>query len=189
VVTLSEGRDAEALRELFTKSKRSDIEKRYTHFYSDLYPGIKMSAPVVFEDDESQNKVQTTESYAIAGAWTLADKTGKYRCEFYPATIAGFLGKPVDTDRRSPLGLDFPRYQFLHTEVTLPAPWAADAGKESISDPAFNFRKAYQCAGNKLVIEYEYQSLADAVAPERMSEYLERLNKSSQSLGYALTWR
>ena len=51
VVTIAEGRDADNLRELFATTKRSDIEKNYTHFYSDLYPGIKMSSPIVIEDD------------------------------------------------------------------------------------------------------------------------------------------
>lgn len=188
VVTLAEGREAEALRELFATSKRSDIEKRYTHFYSDLYPGIHLSAPIAFEDDEAQNRVQTTESYSIDGAWS-GDKTGKYRCDFYAVTIAGLLRKPVYTDRRSPLGIDYPQYQLLHTEVTLPAAWPADAGQNAVSDAAFNFRKAFRLVGNKLVIEYDYQSLADWVAPDRVAEYLQHLNECSQLLGYELTWR
>jgi hypothetical protein len=189
VVTVSEGRDAEILRRLFAETKRGDIEKHYTHFYSDLYPGIHMAAPIVFEDDEQQNKVQTTESYSINGAWAVADKTGKYRCEFYPATIADRLRTPVHTDRRSPLGVEFPEHQFLHTEVTLPSAWPADAGKESISDPAFVFEKAYRCVGNKLLMEYQYQASADSVPPDRVTEYLQRVNQSSQLLGYSLTWR
>jgi hypothetical protein len=189
VVTVAEGRDADDLRELFAATKRSDIEKEYTHFYSDLYPGIKMSSPIALEDDAQRNKVQITEFYSIDKVWTQPSKEGTYRCEFYPSTIAALLKKPVDQERKLPLGINFPQHQILHTEVTLPEAWPFDADRKTIFDPAFTFRKDYQCAGNKLVIEYEYQSLADSVSPERVGQYLQRLNQSSQSLGYTLTWQ
>jgi hypothetical protein len=189
VVTIAEGRDADNLRELFATTKRGDIEKNYTHFYSNLYPGIKISSPIAIEDDEQQNRVQTTEFYSIDKVWTWSDKDRTYRCEFYPSTIAALLRKPVDTDRKLPLGINFPQHQILRMEATLPEAWAFDADKKTIFDPAFTFRKDYQCADTKLVMEYEYQSLADSVSSERVSQYLQQLDQSSQSLGYTLTWR
>ncbi len=189
VITLAEGRDADSLREFFAATKRSDIEKNYTDYYSRLYPGTKRSSPIALEDDEQQNRVQTTEFYSMDKVWTRPGKDGKYRCDFYPSAIAALLKKPVDKDRLLPLGINFPQHQILRTEVTLPEAWPADADKKAVFDPAFTFRRDCRCARNKLVMEYEYQSLADSVAPERVSQYLERLNQSSQSLGYALTWR
>lgn len=189
VVTVAEGRDADRLRELFATTKRSDIEKNYTHFYSELYPGIKMSSPILFADDQPQDRVQTTEFYSIDKVWTGPDQDGKYRCEFYPSTIAALLKKPVDTDRKLPLGTGFPQHQILRTEATLPAAWPFDADSKTISDPAFTFRKNMRCSGNLLVVEYEYQSLADSVPPDRVEQYLPRLNQSSQSLGCSLTWQ
>jgi hypothetical protein len=189
VVTIAEGRDADNLRERFATTKRSDIEKHYTHFYSELYPGIKMSSPIAIEDDEQQNRVQTTEFYSIAKAWIQPGKDGKYRCGFYPSIIAALLRKPVDTVRKLPLGIYSPEHQILRTEVTLPGAWPIDADKKAIFDPAFTFRKDYHCTRNKLVMEYEYQSLADSVPPEQVSQYIQRLDQSSQSLGYSLTWR
>lgn len=189
VVTIAEGRDADHLREVFATTKRSDIEKSYTHYYSDLYPGIKLSAPVAIVDDTQQDRVQTTETYTIEKAWTLSEKDGSYNCEFYPATIAAFLKKPVATDRKLPLGVPFPQHQILRTEVTLPSPWPFETSGKNISDPAFSFRKSYQCAGNKLVMEYEYQSLADSVSPEQAGQYLQHLDQCSQSVGNTLIWR
>ena len=189
VVTIAEGRDADSLRELFAGSKRSDIEKSYTHFYSGLYPGIKRASPITLEDDEQRDRVQTTEFYSIDKLWTQSDNDGKYRCEFYPSTIAALLKRPVDTDRKLPLGIHFPQHQILRTEATLPANWTADTDSKAIFDPAFTFRKDYRCTGNKLVMEYEYHSLADSVSPDQVSQYLQRLDQSSQSLGYTLIWR
>ncbi len=189
VVTIADGRDADGLREFLAATKRSDIEKSYTHFYADLYPGIKMSSPIAIDDDELQNRIQTTEFYTIDKAWTPPDKDGKYRFDFYATSIAGLLKKPVDTDRKLPLGINFPEHQILRTEVTLPETWTPDTVKKTIYDPAFTFRKDCRCAGNKLVLEYEYQSLADSVSPDRVGDYLQQLNQSSQALGYSLTWR
>lgn len=189
VVTVAEGRDADSLRELFATTKRSDIQKRYTHFYSALYPGIKMSAPIVFKDNQQQNRIQTMEFYTIDKIWIRSGKGRAYRCEFYPATIAGLLTTPDDTVRKLPLGVNFPQHQILHTIVILPSAWPSAAGKKTISDPAFTFQKDYRCMGNRLVMNYEYQSLTDSVSPARVGQYLQRLNQASQSLGYALTWQ
>jgi len=189
VVTVAKGRDADVLRELFAATKHGDIEKNYTHFYSSLYPGITMSSPILFQDDEQQDSVQTTEFYKIDKVWTGPDKDGTYHCDFYPSTIAALLKKPVDTRRKLPLGIKFPLHQILRTEVTLPRAWVFDAEQKTISDPGFTFHKDLRCAGNRLVMEYEYQSLADSVSPDRVGEYIQRLDQSSQLLGSTLTWR
>jgi transglutaminase-like putative cysteine protease len=189
VVTTAEGRDAEDLRELFATKKRSDIEKGYTHFYSDFYSGIKMASPITVADDPQQNKFETTEFYSIDNMWSAADKTQNYRCEFYAGRIATMLKKPMDTDRKSPLGILFPEHFFLRTEVTLPQAWPALADRKSVDDPAFAFQKAYQSTGNRLVMEYDYKAQADWVSTDRVDEYLQRINQASQLLGYSLTWR
>ena len=189
VVTVAEGRDAENLRALLATSKRSDIEKDCLRFYSTMYPGIKRPSPMVFEDDERQNKIQTTAFYAIDNAWIPSDKEGGCRCEFYPSAIAALLKKPADAERKLPLGLNFPQHHILRTEVMLPDVWPVDAENRTVSDAAFFFRKDCRCFGNRLVMEYEYRSLADSVPPERTVECIQRLKQASQLPGYALSWR
>lgn len=188
VVTVAEGRDADELRAVFANTKRSDIEKNDTHFYSNLYPGIRMTSPVLFEDDEAQNRVQTTEFYAIDSAWTRSDKDGKYRCEFYPYAIAALIKTPVDTRRELPLGVNYPEHQVFRTEVTLPEAWPSDRENKNIFDPAFSFRKESRCTGKTLVVQYEYWALADSVPAERSYDYIQRLGEVSKSLGNSLVW-
>jgi transglutaminase-like putative cysteine protease len=186
VVTIAEGGDAESLRGFFAETKRNEIEKHYTHFYSTLYPGIKMSSSIAIEDDEQQNRIQTTEFYTIDNAWTESDKTRSVHCDFYPSTVGAFLKRPVDVNRNSPLGISFPQHHILRTEVTLPSAWPFESDDKSIQDPVFTFRKTLQRTGRKLVMEYEYRSLDDSVAPERVGEYLQQINRASQLLGYTL---
>jgi hypothetical protein len=188
VVTVAEGRDADSLRTLFATTTLSDIENDYRHFYSNLYPGIKMSSPIVVEDNQDQDVFQTTEYYSVENIWTQPSK-GKFECQFFPSLMNGFLKKPEDTDRTQPLGIDFPEHQILRTEVTLPQAWPYGTCDKTISDPAFTFRKVARSVGNKLVMEYEYQALDDSVSADRMDDYLQRLDESSQLLGDFVIWR
>lgn len=188
VVTVAEGRDADDLRAVFATTKRSDIGENDTSFYANLYPGIKMSAPVQFTDDAEDDKVQTTETYTLDKAWTRSDKGGKYSFDFYASEMAALLKAPVDTDRTMPVGVPYPEHQILRTEVTLPSAWPADNINKTVSDPAFFFQKSIRCSGNKVTMNCEYQSRADSVMPSRATEYIQHLNQASKSLGYTLSW-
>jgi Domain of Unknown Function with PDB structure (DUF3857)/Transglutaminase-like superfamily len=188
VVTIADGRDADSLRELFATTKRSLIEKSYAHFYAERYPGIKMSAPLDFEDDEAQNRIQTTETYTIDDAWTRPDNGGKYSFEFYPSAMDAFLKTPVDTERTMPVSVPFPEHQILRTEVILPASWPADSANKTVSDPAFFFQKSLKSSGNKIVMNCEYQSLMDSTGPDQAAQYIQHLNQASKALGYSVSW-
>jgi transglutaminase-like putative cysteine protease len=189
VVTVAQGRDAEKLRAMFATTKLSDIEENYTHFYSSFYPGVKMSSPIVVDDDEDQNTFQTTEYYSINNAWTKSDSGDSYSVEFYPSSIKALLKKPVSTDRNQPLGIAYPAHQILRTEVTLPFQWSYAASDKTISGPSFTFRKSAKCVGNKVITQYEYQSLADSVSPDDVSDYIDQLGQCSKILGYSVVWR
>ena len=189
VVTVAYGRDADILRATFATTKQTDIEKDYTHFYADVYPETKMSSPIDVEDDADQDRFQTTEYYSIDNMWTRPEKgVHKVECEFYPATIAGLVKKPIDTDRSLPLGINFPEHQIFRTEVTMPEDWPQGSDEKTVDDPAFTFRKLYRAAGNKVIMEYEYQALADSVAPDACGDYLQRVDQCSKLLGNTLTW-
>jgi hypothetical protein len=189
VVTVAEGRDADVLRTFFATTKRTDIERVYTHFYSTLYPGIKMSSPIVTEDDEDENTFQITEYYSIDNLWAQPDKNRRYSCQFFPSTINTFLAKPVDTDRSQPLGITYPEHYILRTEVSTLSPLPYSPSDRTISNSAFTLRKTGRCSGNKLVMEYEYQALADSVSPDEVSDYLQQLDQCTQLLGDTLTCR
>jgi hypothetical protein len=186
---VAEGRDADRLREAFATTKHADVDKNYTRFYTSVYPGIKLSALVDLQDNEGQNVVQTTEVYTIDKAWTWSEQDAKFRFEFYPSSIAALLQKPHDTDRAMPLGIDYPEHQILRTEVILPRTWPSESQAKTITDPAFTYQRNCSCAGNRLVMQYEYQTLADTVGLEAVGQYLKNLDQSSQAMGYTLIWK
>lgn len=188
VVTVAEGRDADVMRRLFATTKLTDIESVYAHLYSAVYSGIKTSSPIEIDDNQDQNIFQTTQYYSIDNIWT--DEKGKqFSIEFFPSSIQALLQKPVDTDREQPLGIDFPEHQILRTEIDLPQPWPKGASDKTIDDPAFTFRRTGRSVGNKLIVEYEYQSLADSVSPDDAGDYIQRIDQCSQLLGESVEWR
>lgn len=188
VVTVAEGRDAEVLRQIYATEKLTEIQARYTHLYSTIYPKIKMSSPMLVEDNEEQNRFQTTAFFSIDDVWGQPDKNQGYSCQFYPVSISRLFDKPDNTDRRQPLAVDFPQHQILRTEVTLPVPMPFAASDRTISGPSFTFRKFGRSAGERLMMEYEYQSLADSVSPDDVSDYLQRLDDCSKILGDTVVW-
>ena len=190
VVTVAEGRDADMLRATFATMKQTEIENNYTHFYSDTYSGIKMSAPIEVVDNEEQDTFQTTESYTIDKVWTQPQAgIRKYECQFNPAGIAGLLKKPVDTDRTLPLGIHFPEHEILRTEVTLPGPWPQGTDEKTITDSGFTFRKLYKSSGSKVVMEYEYQATADSVAAGAVADHIQRVDQCTKLLGDTIEWK
>jgi len=188
VVTVAQGTDAERLRTMLAATKREQVEKDYLHFYSGVYPGIRKSQPIAVADDERQNRIEITEKYTVENIWIRSEQDGRFRCEFFPRSIAALLRKPVDTARTMPLAVRFPEHYILRTEVTAPEIWQSNLRDKTISDPAFFFRVNVRNRGTRLTFEYEYRALADFVAPERTAEYLRRLSDASQSLGHSLSW-
>jgi hypothetical protein len=189
VVTVAEGCDADNLRAAFATTKRSDLEKNYTHFYADSYPKIRMTSPMEIADQDLENRFQVTEYYTIDQAWVRSDKNQQASFGFYADAMATLLKKPVDTERKLPLGVAFPQHQILRKEITLPEWWPWDDENKTIVDPAFTFRKHSQARGRNLVVEYEYQAQADSVPAERTGEYLQKLDDVSKTLGYTLHWQ
>jgi hypothetical protein len=189
VVTVAEGRDADVLRELFATTKRAEIERDYTHYYAVSYPGTQMVAPLEMVDDAVQNRILITEYYTIDKAWIKSDRDGKYRCEFYPSPLTFLNKKPVDTQRKLPLAVNFPRHEILRTEVTVPTGWTYEAENKRVEDPAFTLRKQSHRTGKTLVLEYEYQSLADSVPADRVEDYLQNLDRAAKLLGYGFVWK
>ena len=192
VLTVAEGRDADDLRAMFANTKRSEIEKSFTHFYAGSYPGTTMAAPIEVQDDEAANRFQTTEYYTLDKAWIKSDSDGRYRCEFYPFSIASLNQKPEDTRRSLPLGLTYPEHRILRTEITVPAAWNSwtfQRENKKVDDPAFSFQKQVHRAGNKLILDYAYRTFADSVSPDRMEEYLENQDKAAKSCGNTFFWK
>jgi len=188
VVTIAEGRDAERLRYLFTSTSPEAVGKRYLDFYSRYYTGIHQSDQLSYTDNEQANRVETTEYYTIDDAWQKPERGSDYSFGFYPVMFYPVISKPMDKARQMPLAVEYPRHLIQHTEVTLPVAWPGLRVDKTVNDPAFTFEKHISGGGRRIIMDFEYESLADFVPPENVPDYLDHLTTISQSLDYQLTW-
>ena len=186
IVTVAEGSDADRLRERFATTGRDIIEKENFDLYSKLYPSIQVTAPMLYSDDEQQNRIQTTESYAVDRMWSYVPDAAEYHTRIYGVNVRGVLMKPAASFRTMPLGLPYPVHQIFHAEMNATAGLPSDPSNVKINNPAFFFQRTASLSGGKMFLDYEYRSLADAVAPEAVPTYVRDLDTAADALEYLL---
>jgi len=96
------------------------------------------------------------------------------------------LVKPAPASRAMPLGLPYPVHQVFHTEIYLTSSVPSDPVNVTIRNPAFFFQRTANVAGSKIVLNYEYRSWTDSVAPDAVSACVRDLNSASDATGYTM---
>lgn len=188
VHTLAEGLAANRLRAYFAETSREEVEKNYLNYYAREYPKLKAGRPLEVRDQSEQNQLETTEHYEIPEFWTFVPDEAHYRCEFYPQTFSKLFERPGTTLRSMPLEVDHPRHEILRTEVNLPEPWPVEKTNRLFHNAAAEMRLSRTIQKNKLLMEYEYRSITNCIAPRDIPAYIESLGQVENHLGYSLTW-
>jgi hypothetical protein len=186
IVTVAEGPDAERLREHFATTPREDIENDNLNSYAKLYTSLSRTSPMVYNDDEQQNRIETAEFYAIEKMWSKQPDEAYYRCRIYCDNVGDALVKPAVSFRTMPLGVRFPVHQVFHAEVIVPMSWPIQPSTTTIDNPAFFFQRLVNVAEHRLILDYEYRSWTDAVAPEAVPAYVRDLDSATDALGYTV---
>jgi hypothetical protein len=186
IVTVAEGPDADRLREHFATTPREDIERDNLNAYGKLYPFMSRTEPMTYNDDEQQNRIETTEFYAIERMWNKQPDDQFYRCRFYCLNVDEALVKPAVSFRTMPLGVAFPVHQIFHAIISVPTSWPIPPGNTTIDNPAFYFQRLVNVSGGHLLRDYEYRAWADAVAPEAVPTYVRDLDSATEALGFSV---
>jgi hypothetical protein len=185
IVTVAEGPDADRLRQCLTATPREDIERENLNACARFYPFIRRTAPLLYSDNEQQNRIEVTEFYAMEKIWSRLPDESNYHLLIYAVNVDGALVKPVASFRTMPLAVLHPVHQFFHAEVNVSA-LPVDSPNVTIDSPAFYFRRTASIAGSKLVLNCEYRSWTDAVAPDSLPAYVRNLNAATDALGYTV---
>ncbi len=186
IVTVAEGPDANRMRERFASTPREDIERDNLNAYGKLYPFISRTAPMLYHDDEQQNRIETTEFYSIERMWNKQQDEPYYQCRIYGLSLLDALEKPAVSSRTMPLGVEHPVHQIFHAEVSVPTSWPINPSNITIEDPAFYFQRLINVANHQLLFDCEYRTWTDAVAPEAVPGYVRDLDSASDALGYTI---
>jgi hypothetical protein len=185
-VTVAEGADADRLRERFATMPREDLEREYLKDCAKYYPFIRSTAPVDYSDDEQQNRIETMEFYAIDKMWNPIQGESDAICRIYSVNVDDALMKPEILSRATPLDLPYPVHQVFHVEMLLTNALPTDPSNVTIQNPAFFFQRTAGVSGSEYLINYEYRSWTDALAPDAVSGYARDINAATAALGYKL---
>jgi transglutaminase-like putative cysteine protease len=186
IVTVAEGPDAEGLRGEYATTPRDEIERRNVNYYAKFYPDIAQTAPLIYTDDEQQNKIEVDEFYGVGRIWShLPDETF-YHCRIYPENIETAMIPPTVSLRTMPLGVTYPEHQIFRAEVTVPTLALIKPDDQTIENPAFYFHRVAGIVGGKLSLYYEYRALADAVQAEAVPYYVRQLDSAAELMGYTV---
>jgi transglutaminase-like putative cysteine protease len=186
VVTVAEGRDAEQLRELYATTTRDEIERWNLNYYARFYPDIAQTGPLIYADDEQQNKIEVDEFYSVRKIWSRPPDQTLCHSRVYPENVETAMNPPAISLRTMPLGVRYPEHQIFRAEVIVPALAVIKPDDQTIENPAFYFHRAVTLAEGRLFLEYEYRSLADVVLPEAVPTYVRQLDSAANLMGYTI---
>ena len=187
IVTIAEGRDAETLRQQFATTARDAIERAHLNYYAKLYPDISQTSEIVYSDDEQQNKVEVDETYSVRNMWAHLPNEAFFHAHIYSANVASAMRQPAMSVRTMPLGVAYPQHQIFRAEVVMPSLSSIWPDDQTIENPAFYFHRNVSVTNGKLLLLYEYRSLANAVQPDAVPNYIHQLNTASDLTGYIIS--
>ena len=186
VVTIADGPDAVALRRRYATTEHPAIATEDLNAFAALYPGIVAAMPPEYADDAKANKVVVTEYYQIPNMWSPVPTAPGFVCRFYSYNIDRAARKPAVSARTMPLGLSYPEHEVFRAEITLAPAIPVEPGAWAVNNPAFHFHKAVTRSPGGVLVEEEFDSLAEAVPVEAVPNYLLQLDRVSALLGYTL---
>ncbi|MGH8046831.1 MAG: DUF3857 domain-containing protein, partial [Chthoniobacterales bacterium] len=187
VITAYGGREADWQRALLAANDTAQITRNYLNYVARQFPGVQSKAAPTFDDSETDNVLTTDEAYTIPKFWQTRPQDPEHLyAEVFPYFIKDLLDPPGTRIRTSPLGLQYPKKIRERFTIELPEPGNFPNEDLNVEDAAFRYSSSSRLEGRLLKVTYEYESLADSVAQERLPEYLENLRRARENLGYPL---
>ena len=187
VVTVAEGQNADALRAYYATTVRDDIARANVNYYARFYPEIAATAPLVLTDDDQVNRVEVDEFYSVQDIWSRFPSDTTFHCQIFPENIAGTVGAPAVSLRTMPLGVAFPNHQVFHAEIVSPTLMNFQPDDQTVDNPAFYFHRTAGYVQGKLILDYEYRALTDAVTPDLVPTYVRQLDYAAKLTGFTVT--
>ena len=163
-----------------------ELQRRYQDYYARLYPAIRSEAPPTVEDDDVANVLRTTERYEVPEFWHQSSSGEGIVGTFEP--LEGSLSIPPATSaaRTMPLAVAYPVHIRYTIEARIASGWSIRTHSESLETAAARFRYGVEAHGDVLRLTYEYETLADHVAPERVPDHQAKLARARKLLSFSV---
>ncbi|GAO44445.1 DUF3857 domain-containing protein [Flavihumibacter petaseus] len=164
-----EGGYADAARRHYHETSQEETRQHYEEYYGAIYDSVTLSEDIGFTDDSAQNRVVITESYTIPKLWTVTE--GKQSFSLFAKTIYDQLTSLTDHKMNTPLALSFPAKTKYQVVVKMPEKWNIHFSPVLLHRDNYDFEFTSSTAGKTIMLDYQYESKNDHLAPEDLFRY------------------
>ncbi|NNG01104.1 MAG: DUF3857 domain-containing protein [Desulfobacteraceae bacterium] len=188
IISRYNGLDAEDRRSQIAEDGAQQIQNSYMDFYRKYYPKLEARMPMEINDRIDANELWTIEKYIVEDFWQADERASEWTASFYTNIIDSYLSKPSQRQRSEPFRLSHPVNVHQRIDVRLPEPWNISEFDASVKNThfAFSAKVAYDPDATSFFMDYHYQSLAEAVLPEELDDYMKSVDNASEHLDYEL---
>lgn len=187
VVTDYRGGAATDLRGSIRGKSVEKLRRDFTEFYAEGYPGIEAEIDPDVEDNEATNVIHTVEQYTIPAFWHPSANRKGFVGTFDPVELDQVIPAPVAAGRTMPLAVRHPRHVRYRITAKLATGWSIAPKADTLRSPAMRFVRTLETDSQTLTLNYEYETLADHVAPADAAAHLEKLSRIRLLLAFSVT--
>jgi hypothetical protein len=187
VTTEYKGGAADDTRNNLSTLSRKEISDGYLKYYSKLFDGILVDAPVLSSDDSLQNKITVNESYVIPSLWHKND-AGKLTFDVTARLIALKIPDPAAHPETEPLALYFPCSEEYTMNLNMPEDWPVDMNGVHIKNDSYQFDFTPALNGKHISLKYFFKSFRDFIPAEEVRQYKADYKEMDKCLSYRFSW-
>jgi len=185
------GRKADNIRSYFRSESRESIQKEFTEYYSNLYPGIKAEGEIKIADEEqsSSNRILVEEHYKVEDFWQDSEDGNYIFFESYALVLESETSYPKSPERNMPY---FTGEPFTFTQVNrihMPESWAVDESDLSIEGDGFSYRGNTEYDDQIITVSHFYQRTKEYIEADSVASFIARHEKIQDELGMYVSYR
>lgn len=168
---------ADKMRQQFTRTNLSELQKSYLNFTASYFPSVQVAEKMEIDDAETENRLSVTEHYRIPELWTVSEDDRYIFADFEPFLIHDTIQNVDALNRTMPYAVSHPVRLKQTTRIIVGEGSNFENEYTEVEDKAFRFIKQVKFTNNVLEIEYLYESLKDNVLPEDIKTYSMNIQK------------
>ena len=186
VTTINSGSFADDMRNNFRNNSNYEISKTYKDFYALYFDKITIDS-LTYKDDDITGSFITVEYYTINSIWEKEE--GENKITFSSYVIDNTMSKPSDKNRSMPFKLTYPAHFKEELEINMSEVWPIKNFYDKVNCTDFTLTSNAASTGNRVTLNYEYESLKDNVMPGEAATFFSKYDVAYKDTDYELCYQ